>query len=126
MGRDLKQKFGESYHSVGLTTLKGQYSFIEEKLINSDHDYGERLKQAELEPFKAPVWESSMASFGNAFYLDIPTFRTQLKTDDIIGLTRLIGYGQETKRDIYEVQLTKNFDSMIFIKTTTATKPLKD
>ncbi|WP_339699247.1 erythromycin esterase family protein [uncultured Roseivirga sp.] len=126
MGRDLKQEFGDDYHSIALTTLEGQYSFIAERLINGDHNYREILKQSDLQSLEVSLWENLLASYGNAFYLDISTFKKKLNTDGIIGSTRLIGYREETKQDVYEIQLTKGFDSVIFIKKTNATKPLKD
>jgi hypothetical protein len=41
-----------------------------------------------------------------------------------IGLTKLIGYGKETNKDIYQLPLIKLFDSLIFIENTNATTPL--
>ena len=126
MGRDLAEEFGDDYHSIGLATLEGGYSFIEERLINGDHNYSEILKQSELQSTKIPLWENSLASYGNDFYLDFSMLKKELNTDEIIGSTRLIGYGPETKMDIYPLQLIKAFDALIFIKKTSATKPLRD
>jgi erythromycin esterase-like protein len=126
MGRDLKLEFGNDYHSIGLTTLNGSYSFIDEKFINIDHFYDEGLKKANIQSTETYLWENSLAINGNAFYLDFSTFQKELKTNVIIGSTRFIGYGKETEKDIYQLQLTKNFDSLIFIKNTSATTPLSD
>src|SRR5690606_6023088 len=43
MGRDLKKEFGDDYHSIGLKTLAGSYSYIDEKFINGDHNYSDKL-----------------------------------------------------------------------------------
>lgn len=125
MGRDLVQEFGDSYHSIGLATLEGKYSFIAERLINGDHNYSEVLRQSDIQSIKIPLWTNSLASYGNYFYLDFSTLKNELKTDEIIGAVRLIGYGQERKTDTYWLQLLKAFDSLIFIKQTSATKPLR-
>lgn len=126
MGRDLKQEFGDDYHSIGLATLEGSYSYIEERLINGDHNYSETLKQSDIQSIKIPLWENTLASYGNAFYLDFSTLKKELNTDEIIGATRLIGYGQETKTDTHWLHMIKAFDSFIFIKKTSATTPLRD
>lgn len=39
MGRDLKKEFGDNYHSIGLTTLSGNYSYIDQKFINGDRNF---------------------------------------------------------------------------------------
>jgi|GEM_PF-561567 len=124
MGRDLKKEFKNEYHSIGLTSLKGSYSFIEEKLINGDHFYMDKLKKADFQTSETNLWENSFSLNGKAFYLDLPTASNELKTDTITGPTKLIGYGKETKEDIYQLQFLKLFDSLIFIENTNATTPL--
>lgn len=124
MGRDLKQEFGDDYHSIGLTTLKGSYSFIDEKYINGDHIYTDELKKAFIGSTETRLWENVLALNGNAFYLNLSALKKELKTDDIIGSTKFIGYGKETNKDIYKLSLFKNFDSLIFIENTNATTPL--
>lgn len=125
MGRDLEEEFGDDYHSIGLATLKGTYSFIAERLINGDHDYSETLNQSNIQSIKIPLWENSFATYGSNFLLDFSILKKELNTDEILGATRLIGYGQEKKTDIYWLHLIKAFDSLIFIKQTSATKPLR-
>lgn len=126
MGRNLKKEFGNDYHSIGLTTSKGSYSFIDEKFINGDHFYNEKLNKADIQSIETPLWENSLALNGNAFYLNLATLKKELKTDEIIGATRLIGYGKETEEDIYQLSLAKNFDSLIFVENTNATTSLLD
>ena len=125
MGRDLEEEFGGDYHSIGLATLEGSYSFIEERLINGDHDYSETLNQSDIQSIKIPLWGNSFASYGSDFYLDFSTLKKELNTDEILGAIRLIGYGQEKKTDTYWLHLIKAFDSLIFIQKTSATKPLR-
>lgn len=126
MGRDLKHEFGNDYHSIGLATLQGSYSFIEEKFINGDHSYNDRLKKVDLLSIETPLWENSLALNGNAYYLNFSKLKKELETDEIIGSTRFIGYRKETNEDIYRLPLAKYFDSLIFIKNTNATTPLLD
>lgn len=126
MGRDLKKEFKNDYHSIGLTTLKGSYSFIEEKFINGDHFYMDKLKNTDIQTPETNLWENSLALNGKAFYLDMPTLSKELKTDAITGPTKLIGYNKETKEDIYQLQFIKLFDSLIFIENTNATTPFNE
>lgn len=126
LGRELKRELGTNYHSIGLSTLNGSYSYIEEKFINGDHFYADRLKKAYVESSELPLWENSLAWNGSAFYLNVLALKAELKTDEMIGATKLIGYGKETKKDIYRIPLMKHFDSLIFIKNTSATTPLFD
>jgi len=124
MGRNLKQEFKNDYHSIGLTSLKGNYSFIDERFINGDHFYIDELKKTTMQSTETNLWENSLTLNGKSFYLDMPTLTKELKTDGIIGLTKLIGYGKETNKDIYQLPLIKLFDSLIFIENTNATTPL--
>jgi len=124
MGRDLKKEFGEGYHTIGLMTLKGNYSYMEEKLINGDHDYTEKLKTADFEPIQGGFWENTMAENGNSFYADLSILKNVLNTDKIIGPTKLLGYSKESDEDIYHIPIVQNFDSIIFIKETDSTTPI--
>jgi len=124
MGRDLKKEFKNDYHSIGLTTLKGSYSFIEKKNIDGDHFYTDKLNKTDIQTPEANLWENSLALNGKAFYLDMPTLCKELKTDGIKGPTKLIGYNKETKENIYQLPFTRLFDSLIFIESTNATTPL--
>lgn len=124
MGRDLKQEFGEDYHSIGLTTLKGSYSYIDEKFIMGDHNYTDKLKKASIDSTDALLWENVLSLNGKAFYLNLSTLKKDLKTDDILGPIKFISYGKETNEDIYRLPLLKYFDSLIFIENTNATTPL--
>ena len=36
MGYDLKKEFGNDYHAIGMSSLNGSYSYIENKFINDD------------------------------------------------------------------------------------------
>lgn len=124
MGRDLKHEFGDEYHSIGLTTLKGGYSYIEEKFINGDHSYNDILKKAEIKSPESPTWENTFALNKKALWIDMKVLKKELKRDDILGVTKLIGYPKETKEDTYLLPLLRIFDSLIFIENTSATTPL--
>jgi erythromycin esterase len=124
MGENLKKEFNNDYYSIGLTTLKGSYSFINEKFIFGDHMYADKLNKTEILPNETNFWENSLALNDKAFYLDIPRLTKELKTEQITGQMKLIGYGKETKNEIYLLPLLKLFDSLIFIENTNATTPL--
>ncbi len=125
MGRNLKKEFGSSYHSVGLSTLKGNYSYIEEKFIYGDNVFDEKLKSETIKPTETTFWESAFALNGAAFYLETASLTSKLKTDELLGTTKLIGYGIEKEDDVnYELFLLKHFDTILFLEDTTATTPL--
>lgn len=52
------------------------------------------------------------------------TLNSELQTDAITGSTKFIGYNKEDEEAIYDLQLMKHFDAMIFIENTNATTPL--
>ena len=124
MGRDLKKDFNQDYYTIGLTTLKGSYSYMNEKFINGDHLYTEKLKTELLQPVGSLFWENKLLTNGNSFAIDMLDLKNELNTDEIIGATRLIGYSKESEKDIYNLPLIKNFDTMIFIEETNSTKSL--
>ncbi|MBQ4912838.1 erythromycin esterase family protein [Maribacter sp. MMG018] len=124
MGRDLKNDFNKDYYTIGLTTLKGNYSYIDEKFINGDHSYKEKLKIESFKPIDSLFWENRLSEIGNSFIINMSDLKNELTTDKIMGPTRLIGYSKESEEDIYYLPLIKNFDTMIFIKETNSTKPI--
>jgi erythromycin esterase-like protein len=124
MGRDLKKEFDSDYYTIGLTTLKGSYAYVDGKFINGDHLYTEKLKTESFQPVDSLFWEKKLSQNGNSFVMDMSDLKNQLTTDEIIGATRLIGYSKESKEDIYYLPLIKNFDTMIFIEETNSTKPI--
>lgn len=124
MGRNLKKEFNSDYYTIGLTTLKGSYAYMDEKFINGDHLYTEKLKTESLQPVDSLFWEKKLSQNGNSFVIDMSDLKNQLTTDEIIGATRLIGYSKESEEDIYYLPLIKNFDTMIFIEETNSTKPI--
>lgn len=124
MGRDLKQEFGKAYYSIGLTTLNGNYSYMEEKFINGDHNYTEKLKTGRFQEKEGLFWENVMAESGNSFIADMSILKKELNSDDILGSTKLIGYSKESEKDTYFLPLVKDFDGLIFIKNTNSTTPI--
>lgn len=123
MGENLKYEFGDNYHSVGMSSLKGSYSYIEERFINGDHDYDDELLQSEIS-FQPP--ESWEALFNEAdedsYYLETKNFKNKGVFIDL----RLLGYSKETEKDYYKLPLLNMFDSIFFIEKTNATMPLMD
>ena len=124
MGRDLKKEFGNDYYSIGLMTLKGNYSYMDEKFINGDHNFKERLRTAPIQPTEKFLWENAFAQNNSSFYTNISDLKDELNTDQIFGPTKLIGYGKESEDDIYYLPLTQNFDALIFIAETNSTIPI--
>ena len=124
MGRNLKKEFNSDYYTIGLTTLKGSYSYIDEKFINGDHSYKEELKTESFQPIDSLFWENRLSINNKSFIIDMTNLKNELNTDEIIAPTRLIGYAKESEEDIYYLQLIKNFDSLIFIEETNATKSI--
>jgi erythromycin esterase len=97
---------------------------MDEKFINGDHSYKEKLKAESLKPIDSFFWENRLSKNNNSFIMDMMDLKNELKTDEIIGATRLIGYSKESEEDIYYLPLIKNFDTMIFIEETNSTKPI--
>jgi erythromycin esterase-like protein len=126
MGHDLKKEFGKDYYTIGLSTLKGNYSYIDEKFINGDHNYKEKLKTESLQPLGGLFWENTLSQNGNSFILDMIGLKNELNTDIITGPTRLIGYSKASDDDVYYLPLIKNYDTLIFINETGSTKPIYD
>lgn len=124
MGRDLKKGFNQEYYTIGLTTLKGNYSYMDEKFINGDHSYKEKLKTKSLKAIDSLFWENRLSKNNNSFIIDLTDLKNELNTDEIIAPTRLIGYAKESEEDIYYLPLIKNFDALIFIKETNSTRPI--
>lgn len=126
MGRDLKKEFGDNYHSIGLTTLKGSYSYIEERNINEDHSYNDEIKSARIISEKGLSWEKLFSKSDIDFYLDMSLLRQSLGTDMILGKTKLIGYGKEEDEDVYTLPLIQNFDTLFFIENTSSTNAINN
>jgi erythromycin esterase-like protein len=122
MGRNLKKEFNNDYYTIGLTTLKGSYSYMDEKFINGDHIYTEKLKTAQFHKIESYLWENMLSKISSSFFINMSNLKNELGTDKIIGPTKLIGYSEESEEDVYDVPLIKNFDSLIFIEETNSTK----
>lgn len=121
MGNNLKEEFGKNYHSIGMSSLEGNYSYIENQFINDDHSYNDRLLEAEIISSPDTSWEKILGGIGpSAFY-----FQTnRISEIGTIENLKLLGYGQEKSTDYYKLSLLKMFDTVFFINSTTATKPL--
>jgi len=123
MGQKLKEEFGDDYHAIGLSSLKGSYSHIKNRFINGDHSYDDKLKQSSLNSQPKNSWESILSEINDiAFY-----FHTQdIKDKDIYTNLKLLGYSEESEADYYKLSPLKMYDSLFFIDTTQATRPLNN
>lgn len=118
MGKDLKQLYGENYFSIGMSSLEGSYSYLENKFINNDHDYDDEIKQAKIMLRPKESWEKIFGKIkSDAYYFE----SKKIKTDDFTENLKLIGYGKETEGDYYKLSPLKMFDAIIFIKETSPT-----
>lgn len=120
MGHNLKEEFGDDYHSIGMSSLHGSYSYIENSFINNDHSYDDELLNARLTSQPENSWERILSEAGKAFYFET----LDLAGPEIYENLKLLGYGRETKNDYYKLSPFQMFDSIFFIETTTATNPL--
>lgn len=125
MGNDLKQEFRDDYHAIGLSSLNGSYSYIENKFINNDHDYSDRLLNTKIKHQPKYSWESAFSQIDTpAYYMNMAAVKKDLNNDALFGSLKLIGYGLEEKSDYYYLSPLDMFDTLIFMKSTTATTPL--
>ncbi|MBN7816643.1 erythromycin esterase family protein [Algoriphagus pacificus] len=124
MGYYLDKEFKDDYYAVGLMTLNGTYSYMDEKFINGDHNYNEELKAETLQSSEEELWETKLAKLGKAAIINTEMLSKELNSDAVIGPTKLIGYGKEDSMDIYYIPLTKHYDCLIFIENTNATRPI--
>lgn len=125
MGYDLKQEFGDDYHAIGLSSLNSSYSYIENKFINNDHDYSDLLLNTKIKHQPKYSWESAFSQIDTpAYYMNMAAVKKDLNNDALFGSLKLIGYGLEEKSDYYYLSPLDIFDTLIFMKSTTATTPL--
>ncbi|MGM1055918.1 MAG: erythromycin esterase family protein [Bacteroidota bacterium] len=121
MGHNLKKGFGDAYHSIGMSSLKGSYSYIENPMINNDHSYDDKLLKADLNFQPNNSWEKIFSEIDEkAFYFETKEFAD----DQIFENLKLLGYPQEKDTDYYKLSPLKMFDTVFFIESTNATHPL--
>lgn len=125
MGRDLRQEFGDDYYSIGMSSINGSYSYMENRFINDDHNYDDTLIKGELIYQPKNSWENVFNQINdNAYYFNTIDLKQELRNSTILGSLKLIGYGKEEKTDYYTLAPTTMFNTLIFVKNTTATNPL--
>lgn len=118
MGKDLKELYGENYFSIGMSSLEGNYSYIENNFINNDHDYDDEIKQAKIMLQPKESWENIFSKIKSTAYY----FQSEnIKVDDFTENLKLIGYGKEMETDYYKLSPLKMFDAIFFIKSTSPT-----
>lgn len=121
MGKDLKNEFNDDYHSIGLSSYSGNYSYIENKFINGDHNYNDSLMKANLNLISESSWENTFKEVSEKPFF----FHTkEIKANSILGTLKLIGYGKEDESDHYKLTPINMFDTIIFFEKTTATNPI--
>ena len=121
MGHNLKKEFGDDYHSIGMSSLKGSYSYIENPRINNDHSYDDKLLKADLNFQPNNSWEKIFSEINEkAFYFETKEFAN----DQIFENLKLLGYPKEKDTDYYKLSPLKMFDTVFFIESTNATQPL--
>ncbi|NHN25060.1 erythromycin esterase family protein [Flavobacterium jejuense] len=121
MGRDLKNEFKENYYSIGLSSLKGTHSYIENKFINGDHDFSEKLLLNTIKNQPKTSWELIFNELNKKPYY----FNTKnLQKEEVIENLKLVGYGKESDLDYYKLNPFVMFDTIFFIETTNGTSPL--
>ncbi len=124
MGSDLKDEFGENYVSIGLSSLIGNYSYMTNRFINSDHKFDDQLIEGSVELQPKNSWERVFnASNDQPFYSDLSKIRNDID-NNILGDLKLIGYGKESEGDYYKLSPISMFDFLIFMNKTGATTPL--
>ena len=123
MGRDLKKMFGKDYHSIGMSSLEGTHSYIENRFINDNHDFKDKLIQNNLNFHPNPSWELVFSKANSDAYY----FTTKdIKATSVLESLKLVGYSKESAADYYKLFPLEMFDTLFFIKKTTATNPLLD
>ncbi len=125
MGRDLKAEFGNQYHSIGLSSLNGGYTYINRRYINDDHNYDEELYTGTLQYQPENTWEALFAKAKKGdYYFSVETLKETLKDLKINRKLKLLGYAKEDATDYYDLSPLNMFDTLIFMNTTHAPKPL--
>ena len=92
------EKINDNYVEKVGHDSEGKYSYINEKFINGDQSYTDKLKSDFIQPTETSLWEKALAASGTDFYLDLSAFKSFIKKDELMGATKLIGYSKETKK----------------------------
>ncbi len=125
MGNVLKDRFADDYFSIGLSSLNGTYTYMDNTYINNDHNYDDDLKSGTLSLQPKFTWESLMGeNDDSSFFIISEDVKRELKENVVFGRGKLLGYAKESKEDYYDLNPFSMFDGLIFVKNTTATNPL--
>ncbi|MGX7668213.1 erythromycin esterase family protein [Flavobacterium pedocola] len=119
MGKKIEEKMPNQYFSLGLMSADGQYSYIENRFINNDALYDDKLLKTEFLSLNQDSWNNFLAnneSYSNK-YLGKATLSV---LPDAKRKIRLVGYGKEAKdKDYYEIsKLSDIYDAVIILKNT--------
>ena len=125
MGNQLKEKFGKDYYSIGLCSLEGGYTYIENNFIYDDHDYSDKLLKEVITFQPDTSWEQVFNKISaSPFFIESFDIKKELPGQEVFGKLKLLGYTKETKNDYYDASLLSMFDAVVFIPHTSATTPL--
>ena len=126
MGKNLKEKFGSDYFTIGLSSLNGTYSYMDNNFINDDHSYNDVLKLGTLSFQPKLSWEAILGAASDIpFFVISKDFNNRFDGEAVFGKGKLLGYTKESKEDYYDLALFSTFDGLIFVKNTTATTHIK-
>ena len=122
LGSQLRKKFGESYYAISLELNDGSY---QSRTILPDKRLGD-LKEIIIKPASESSWPRylSNSNIGNMF-LDFRGTSIPSNVRDWINSPQIIfSAGWVDSEGAYpELELGKSYDGMIFIQTTSPTRP---
>lgn len=119
MGKKIEEKMPNQYFSLGLMSANGQYSYIENRFINNDALYDDKLLNAKFLNLNENSW--------NNFLANNKSYSNKYLNKEILSVLpdekrkmRLVGYGKEEKdNDYYEIsKLSDIYDAIIVLKNT--------
>ncbi len=118
MGGHLKKRFGEEYLTIGFALGEGTYSA--DRRLTSDH---------RLRPPVPDSYESIFSLLeGDLFLVDLKRIKEE-RRDELKWFDRRCPFGGnigalETERRFHSARLTRDFDYLIFIRNSTASRLL--
>lgn len=119
MGKKIEEKMPNQYFSLGLLSADGKYSYIENKFINDDAVYDDKLLSTDFLELNQNSWNSVLAK--NELYCNKYSNKASLSNlPEEKRKIRLVGYGKEEKdKDYYEIsKLSDVYDAIILLKNT--------
>jgi erythromycin esterase len=125
MGKKIEEKMQKQYFSLGLLSADGKYTYIENRFINNDAVYDDKLLSADFLELNQNSWNSVLAN--NDSYCNKYSNKESLSNlPEEKRKIRLVGYGKEEKdKDYYEIsKLSDIYDAVILLKNTSNSNSL--